>query len=400
MSCSSKNSNRITVSQIVSGLGIGGGVEWVAYWLSKNLDQDRYRVIVCNLQGVGELGEKLKEHGIPVYTFNGRSSINPLHLPRNFYVILNLIKLLRREKVKIAHTHEFFSGTLGRIAAKLSKTSITILMLHNKDRWKTSIHILIDRLLAMWTDNIVANSNSVKEFTIRQYGGLNLNNFNVVHNGIDLARFSPHLSNRKSKKSELGIENNAPTLVIVGRLTTQKGHRYLLEALPAIVEKFPKLRLLIVGDDSPFDTSTKEETFQLVDTLRLMENVVFLGERKDVPELLCAADIFVLPSLWEGFGLVIAEAMAAGKPIVASKVDGIPEVVEDGVTGILVPPKEPKALANAILYLLSNPNKAKEMGQAGKERVERYFSVDKMVRKWDVLYQQLAIKKGIIHPKN
>jgi len=388
------------VAQIVSGLGIGGGVEWVVYWLTSNLDRDRYRVIVCCLQCLGELAEHLKEQGIPLFNLNGRSSINPLHLPRNFYVIWNLIKLLRREKVQIVHTHEFFSGTLGRIAAKLAKTSITILMLHNKDRWKQSIHILIDRLLAMWTDNIVANSNSVKEFTIRQYGSLNSHNFTVVHNGIDSTKFNHNLNDPHTKRTDLGIENRTPLLVIVGRLTTQKGHRYLIEALPAIVEKYPKLRLLIIGDDSPFDISTKEETFQLVETLGITENVVFLGERKDVPEILCAADIFVLPSLWEGFGLVIAEAMAAGKPVIASKIDGIPEVVEDGVTGILVPPKDPDALAKAILQLLNNKNQAKAMGIAGKERVKRYFSVNEMVRKWDVLYQQLAIKKGIVPSKN
>ena len=395
MSCSSKNSNRISVAQIVSGLDLGGGVQWIAYWLASNLNPNRYRLIVCCLQSVGELGEKLKEQGIPVFVFNGRSSVNPLHLPRNFYVIWNLIKLLRRERVQIVHTHEFFSGTLGRIAALLAQTSVKILMLHNKDRWKGSIHIIVDRILANWTDKIVANSISVKEFTI-QCTGLNPNNFEVVYNGIDLTRFNPFLISRKTIRSELGIKNSTPTLVIVGRLTTQKGHRYLINALPTVLEKYPELRLFVVGDDSPFDTSTKEEIFKLVNTMGLTENVIFLGERKDVPDILYAADIFVLPSLWEGFGLVIAEAMAAGVPVIASKIDGIPEVVIDSVTGILVPPKNPEAIANAILYLLNNPNKAKKMGQAGRERVEKCFSVDEMVRKWDKLYQELLIKKGIL----
>ena len=138
--------DRITVAQIVSGMDLGGGVQWIAYLLASNLNSKHYRVIICCLQNVGELGERLKEQGLPFYSFNGKSSMNPLHFPRNFYVIWNLIKILRREKVQIVHTHEFFSGTLGRIAAKLAKTSITILMLHTKDRWKTSIHILIDKL--------------------------------------------------------------------------------------------------------------------------------------------------------------------------------------------------------------------------------------------------------------
>jgi len=393
--------NRITVAQIVSGLDLGGGVQWIAYLLASNLNSNRYRVIVCCLQNLGELGEKLKELGIPVFLFNGRSSINPLHFPRNFFVMCSLIKLLRREKVQIVHTHEFFSGTLGRISAKLAKSSITLLMLHKKDFWKKSIHICIDKILVNWTNKIVFNSHSVKDFTMRQYGGLNPPDFTVVHNGIDITKFSPYISERKTKISDLGIKkNNAPALVIVGRLSIEKGHCYLIKALPAIVEKFPKLRLLIVGDESPFDTSTKEEIFQLVATLGLMKNVVFLGERKDVPEILCVINILVSPSLLEGFGLVIAEAMAAGKPVIASKVDGIPEVVKDGVTGILVPPRDSKALANAILFLLCNPDKAKKMGKAGKERVNQYFSVETMVKKWDKLYQELAIKKGIVSPIN
>lgn len=386
------NHDRITVAQIVSGMGSGGGVERVSYELALHLDPCRYRVVVCCLYNRGELGESLAEQGIPIFVFNGRSSINPLFLLQNLNTIRQLKDLLCREGVQIAHTHEFFSGTLGRVAARLANVPVTVLMVHNKDRWKGATHILVDRVLAHWTDVIVANSHSVKEFTT-QYEGLSAEKFAVIHNGIDVGRFIPNQKKRLATRTELGLKPDTPTLAIVGRLTMQKGHHYLIEALSAIRAQFPDLRLLIVGDDNPFDVSTKEAIFRRVENLKLTENVIFLGQRQDVPDILNATDIFVLPSLWEGFGLAIAEAMAAGKPVVATKVDGIPEVVENGVTGILVPSKSPEAVADAIIYLLNNREKAEVMGKLGRERVQRFFAIDKMVGKWDELYQSLIHKK-------
>ena len=367
----------------------------MTYQLASNLNSDRYRVIVCCLYSLGELGERLREQGIPVLVLNARSSANPLYLPQNLDTIRRLQRLLRRERVQIVQTHEFFSGTLGRVAARLSGVPVTILMLHNKDRWKRTPHVLIDRLLARWTDVIVANSHSVKEFTVR-YEKLRADKFVVIHNGIDMNRFTCYPNQGLNKRAELGFEPDTPMLTIVGRLTAQKGHRYLMDALPVIRDRFPDLRLLIVGDDSPHDVSTKEMIFQQVQALGLTDNVIFLGQRRDVPDILCATDLFVLPSLWEGFGLAVAEAMAAGKPVVASRVDGIPEVVEDGVTGILVPPQDPGALARAILFLLGNKQRAEAMGQAGRERIERCFTLNRMVSQWDELYQHLARKKGLI----
>jgi glycosyltransferase involved in cell wall biosynthesis len=386
---------RITVAQIVSSLDAGGGVQWMSYELARHLDPARYRAIVCCLYQRGELAERLEAQGIPVFVLRGKSSSNPLYLGQNLGTVWQLRNLLRSQRVQIAHAHEFYSGTLGRVAARLAGTPVTILMLHNKDRWKRRPHILVDRLLARWTDVIVANSHSVRDYAIPQES-LDPLKTAVVHNGISERRFASVSARRQAKRTELGLKSQAPVLTVVGRLAKEKGHRYLIEALPAVRALYADVRLLIVGDDSSLEASTKEDIVQRVKALGLEGSVSLLGQRDDVPDILGATDIFCLPSLWEGFGLVIAEAMAAGRPVVASRIDGIPEVVEDGVTGILVPPRDPRALAEAILELLADPNKAEAMGRAGRERVRKHFTVEAMVLKWDMLYQELARKKGML----
>ena len=385
---------RITVAQIVSGLGFSGGVERVVYELASNLDSDCYRVVICCLSKYGRLGKKLEKQGIPVFVFKGKSSINPRYIFQNLRTVWQLKNLLRREEVQIVQTHEFFSGTIGRIAAKLAGTPITVLMLHNKDWWKKRIHILVDWILSKWTDIIITNSYSVKKFIIN-YHRINQEKITVIYNGIEAGKFIIPKDKIIEKRDELCLQPDIHTLCIVGSLALRKGHIFLIKALPAVVNQFPNLRLLIAGDDIPLEKSTKKDIFQLLNTLQLTENVDFLGLRTDIPEILSIIDIFILPSIIEGFGLAIAEAMAAGKPVVASNVDGIKEVVEDGVTGILVPPQNTEALANAILYLLNNPRKAVAMGKAGRKRVKQLFTVEKMVSRWDELYQHLAQEKGL-----
>jgi len=160
--------------------------------------------------------------------------------------------------------------------------------------------------------------------------------------------------------------------------------------MPKIVQQFPSTRLLLVGEGP-----LRGDLQRLTKALDLERHVIFTGLRTDVPRLLQAVDVFVLPSLWEGFGLVLLEAMVAGRPIVASSVGAIPEIVLDAETGLLVPPRQPDSLAGAILALLENPAWAARMGAAGRKRVEAKFSLDTIVAQWDALYEDLLASKGI-----
>ena len=385
---------KIRVAEIVSGLSMSGGVQHVAYGRTSFLNRALFTPMVFALTERGELADDLEQQGIEVITLNAVSSSHPVYYLRNLREAWHLSRLLRSKRIDVVETHEFFSGTLGRLAAVLAGTPVILLMLHNKDLWKRWPLICIDRLLAKCTAAIVTNSNSVSEFVSR-FERISPQKFTTIYNGIDPERFDVRVD-RVVKRKELCLDGGSPTICCIGRIVVQKGHRYLLESLPRVIKAFPEVQLLIVGGDERIPHETDYEAVcEMVERLHLSSYVRFLGWQRDIPEILQAIDVLVMPSLWEGFGLTIAEAMAARKPVVATAVDGIPEVVVHGETGLLVPSKDPEALAEAIIFILSQPQRAKQMGEAGRARVEAMFDIRKTTRMWERLVLTCLQQKGV-----
>jgi glycosyltransferase involved in cell wall biosynthesis len=191
-------------------------------------------------------------------------------------------------------------------------------------------------------------------------------------------------------RHELGIGPDAFLVGNVGRLALQKGQRHLIAAMPLLLERVPRARAIIAGGGD-----LEDYLRDLANEMGVGERVHVLGPRKDVPALMHAIDVFVMPSIWEGFGLVLLEAMAAGRPIVASRVATIPEVVAEGETGLLVPAGDPLALATALAELADQPEVAARMGEAGRERLRRRFSLEKMVGDTELLYRELLDERGL-----
>ncbi|MFX0197534.1 MAG: glycosyltransferase family 4 protein, partial [Candidatus Hodarchaeota archaeon] len=204
----------------------------------------------------------------------------------------------------------------------------------------------------------------------------------TIQYGVDTGKFYPIRG--RTIRDELGISKEARVLGTVARFTEQKGHQYLIDAAPKIVSAFPDVYFVFVGDGP-----LRSELHFKVHQLGLDSQVLFLGFRSDVRDLLNAFDVFVLPSLYEGLPNVVLEAMACGKPVIATEVDGTPEAVVQGETGILVPTQDSEALANAIIELLGDRRKVEEMGRRGRERVEMKFSLDSEINKFVELYERL-----------
>jgi len=191
-------------------------------------------------------------------------------------------------------------------------------------------------------------------------------------------------------RQELGIGPGAFLVGNVGRLALQKGQRHLIGAMPLLLERVPHARAIIAGGGD-----LEDYLRALASEIGVAEQVHVLGPRKDVPALMHAIDVFVMPSIWEGFGLVLLEAMAAGRPIVASRVATIPEVVADRETGLLVPAGDPLALAEALAELAGQPEEASRFGEAGRERLRRQFSVEKVVGDTELLYRELLEEHSV-----
>ena len=243
---------------------------------------------------------------------------------------------------------------------------------------------MINKVLSRYTHKIITCSDAVKQ-RLAQEEKVPEDKFLTIHNVIDVKKFMVNCS-KKEARIKLGLNPDVPVIGFIASLAPRKGHIYLLQAIRLILYSYPELKLLIVGEGL-LPLKRKLEAF--VRQNRLCGCVQFLGTRRDIPLLLKAMDIFVSPAIKEAFGINLIEAMYMGVPCIATRVGGIPEVVKNDETGILVPPADPEALAKAIKELLSKPRLSKKYGEAGRKRVLENFTVDKYIEKLENLYDEL-----------
>ncbi len=357
----------VNVLYIIWSLALGGA-ERVVINLAKGLDRVRFNPVVCCLNDEGQFAGELKSEGIKVIALNKQGKFD-------VSIINKLVKVIKENNISIVNTHLWGANFWGRIAARKAGVPVIIATEHNSDTWKTWLHFILDRWISGFTDKIIAVSASVRDFYVSS--GITAEKIEVIYNGIDAADFKP-----KNSKEET-------VLAIIGRLVEQKGHRYLFEALNALNGQH-KIKLLVVGDGP-----LKDSLHDIVSNLRLEDRIVFTGFRKDVPELLKKIDVLVMPSLREGLPIIALEAMAAGVPVVATKVGGIPELITDGKTGVLVEPRNPKALEDGIIRIIDDANLMNEIIHNARKRVEEEFNVNTMAGKTQLLYENILAGKLI-----
>ncbi|MFB0565199.1 MAG: glycosyltransferase family 4 protein [Candidatus Aminicenantaceae bacterium] len=306
-----------------------------------------------------------------------------------------LYRIIRKGKFDIVHTHTSKGGFLGRFAAKFAGVPIIVHTPHGHVFFgyfgpaKTKLFILLEKIAARITDKIIALTEKEKDDTIKA-GIADGDKFVVIFSGVELDKFKelPFYETQNFKK-ELGIPENSMVAGTVGRLETVKGPEFLIQAAQQIIPAYPNTFFIFAGDGNLRLSLERQARESGVES-----NVVFLGWRDDVVKIISIFDVFVLPSLNEGMGRVLVEAMALNKPIVASNIGGIPDLVTQGRNGFLVPPKNPEKLAQHIQILLEDKQKREEMGLAGREMALN-FSSEKMVEIIAELYKKLLIQKNI-----
>jgi glycosyltransferase involved in cell wall biosynthesis len=295
---------------------------------------------------------------------------------------LKLAALLRREKTQILHLHNSTAFFYGVIAGKMARVPVIVYTEHARDVIPNMKVRVADRILSSFVDQVVVVAEFLKENLI-QREWFNSSKIMTIYNGIDEGIFKKR-SEARDLRQKLRISPDTPAIGIIGRLDPIKNHRCLIRAMKRVVECFPGSVLLIAGD-GPF----RDELNLYVKRLKLGRNVFFLGTRSDVPDLLTIMDVFVLCSFSEGMPMTLLEAMATGKPIVATSIGGIPEVIEDGENGLLVESDDHESLAGAIVDLLGNHDKAKRIGSAARLSYENNFTLDSMVNKYEQVYTSL-----------
>lgn len=323
-------------------------------------------------------------HDIPVHDLVIRADADPTLLTR-------LRRTLRLLRPCIVHTHLIHADLYGIPAARLAGVPVVITSRHNDNAFRRRGGLRrLNRALWAGVDAGIAISDSIRRFAIAVEGAPAAKVY-TIHYGVPLERLAPAAQTalRAGVRAELGA---APDDLLVGmacRLVEQKGVSYGIRAFARVCERFPSARLVIAGD-GPLRPALEAEAR----AAGIAHRVRFLGWRDDVPRLLAGLDVLLMPSLWEGFGLVILEAMNQRVPVIASRVSAIPEIVADGETGLLVPTRDAEALADALALLLGDYVLRRHMGLLAEDRLETHFSADRMVNQTVALYRDLMRRRG------
>ena len=372
------NKQKINVIHIVEELTIGG-FEKILTAIALGLDKKKYNVSVWCLREGGFFADKLVKEGIDVKTLHISTSRNPLS-------IYKLYRLLKCHKFDIIHTHAYSAGTIGRISAFLAGVPVIISHNHSIYDYYCKYYNFVEWFLGLITDRVICISEMVKCFA-NETQRINASKLITIHNGIDDV-FAVTEKRSSNLRKELGIPANHSVIGTIAHLEEHKGLKYLLEAASLLLASKKDISFLFVGEGA-----LRGKLKELCVDLKIEKNVIFAGERSDIPEILSLTDIFVLPSLREGLGLAILEAMACGKPVIATNVGGIPEIVKDGENGVLVLPKNHEVLYRAMNELLGDREKREKMGRIGRRVYDENFRAKTMVEKIEDLYDFLINKK-------
>ncbi len=368
---------RLTVLHFTSAFELGGAEAHLAA-LVRALDREAFEPLVaCPSPLAGPLREDLGPD-VELVPVDLRSA-------RDFRIAPQIGRLLARRRIDILHSHLFCSSLFASPAARLAGARAVIETPHVSEKWRHGwwkSHFVVDRLVARAVDAFIAVSEANARYLV-EVKGLPARKVRVIANGIDLSRFGTPALAASEMRQRLGFGDTDPVLVVVGRLEPQKGHRVLLDALPLVRAAMANTALVIVGEGSMRGALEAHSR-----SLGLGEAVRFVGRQNNVADWLALAQVVVLPSFYEGLPLVALEALAAQRPLVATAVDGTPEVVRDGRTGITVPPGDPAWLAEAILRLLRDPALGAQLARAGRELVARQFTHERQVRETEQLYRE------------
>ncbi len=370
-------------------LPIMSGVQKAMLDILERLDRNKYNItILCNAEGdLTEAAAKLNINVIILPEL--RREINPIF---DIFAFIKLFCLIKRNRFLLVHTHSSKSGFIGRLAARAAGARCVVhtvqgFAFHEYSSKLTVLIIgLMERIAGLVTDMVIF-VNHYDRIVATQMNLVPAEKMITIHNGIDFSTIETD-EKKVDSRELIGIERNGAIVGMVARLWEQKSPQDFIRSIPTVVQKIPDAKFLVIGDGH-----LKDEMKRLSHELKISDNVLFLGWRRDVKNLLKILDVFVLTSLWEGLSVSILEAMASGKPVVATNIKGNNELVIDGETGFLVPPKSPEQIGEKVLNLLMNRTLAEKMGLKGYQRVKTYFNINDTVGKINQVYDTLLLDK-------
>jgi len=355
-----------------------GGTERQLILLLEKINREKFTPYLCAFKDSTWLQENSNRWN--TFIFNFTSFFSPI----SYSHLIRFAKYLKSENIDIVQTHFRDGNIVGILAAKLAGIPVIISSRRNEGYWLNAVELAVLKLLNPLVTSFLANSESIKKF-VRVKEGVPEEKIEVIYNGFDSSKFpSKTLGFRKEYRQKLMLKPNVPIVIMVANLRPVKAIDQFLKSAQIVLQSKPDVHFLIVGDGPE-----KHKLQQLSNELNISKNVIFLGKRDDIPEILVSSDIGVLSSVSEGLSNSIIEYMAAGLPVVCTEVGGNAELVVHDVNGFLVPPQKPEVLANALLKLLDDPKMIDQFGKESLRRAHKYFSLEKMLERTENYYENL-----------
>lgn len=364
---------------VIDNIEFGGGERVLAQLVGAL--KDRYEILFACQPG-GLLDERLRQLGVAIRPLDFRRQVSPSR-------VFLLSSIIREEGVHLVHSMGARADFSARIAARLAGAPVvvsTIAMLvegYDVPFFKRALYRAGIRLSERLCDGFIAVSNAVRRVLVEGHRISEEKVVTIYNSGVELDVFTPNARNGFQLKRTLGLDPEGPVVGTIGRLVYQKAQDTFLEAAPLVTQAVPNAQFLIVGE-GPLRPALERLAADLG-----LRTCCFTGFREDIPSLLSLMDVFALPSILEGFPQVLLEAMAAGRPIVATRIDGVTEVVQHNTTGLLIPPRDPSALAAAITSLLKDQGLAHRLGRGGRKLVEERFTINRIAAEVDRFYTDL-----------
>lgn len=377
---------KYNIAFLIDGLGMGGAERMMIPVLTRlRGDEFEPRVAVFQEREGNPIAKDLRALGIAVDDF-------PIPYLRDIGAVPRLVKYFRQTKTDLVHLQLELADTLGGIASKLARLP-SVSTLHTMPSQDMSLKTRAHQSIEFWSlrlfcDRVISVAEEARRYHLKISGAPEKQNI-TIYNGIDLSRFAHLDEGRDALRNELGIPSDAEVLTTLAVLREPKGIQFMIQAMPAVLTARPKAVYLVAGD-GPHRAALEKEARRA----GVERSVIFAGMRSDVPRVLAASEVFILPTLTEALPTVLAEAMACRLPIVASAVGGVPEMVTDGGNGRLVQPARPDELSRACVELLSNPALREKMGARGWEIVNKNFNVEGQVERLKDLYRGLIKQYG------
>lgn len=381
--------DRIRILKVVTNF-TSGGTEGQVHNLVRHIDHSRFAISFASLKKYGHFLEEVEQLNLPVNEFPIKSYFKPSTL----FQFFRLVRYMRRHQIQISHSYNFYSNIFAIPAARLAGVPVILASIRDRGVYLSPAQKRVQKFICRMADGILVNADAIRDWLLEE--GYSSERITVIKNGIDLSLYD-NVQQSSNIREELGLPASTPLVIMMARVNPQKGYADLLNAIALMTRDHHDAHFLVVGEELTFagkdivpDNNYHDALHKLSIDLGVDDRVHFLGHRKDIPNLLSQVSLSVLPSHSEGLSNSLLESMAASLPIVATRVGGNPELVEDGVNGILVPPHEPQELATAMARILGSPKTALRFSKASRRLSKKHFDMKVMVSATESYYTAIT----------